>query len=276
MKWFLLAGIFLLGCSNQKSLNDPKISHLALSHIVGGTTVSASNPISASIVQVYKVSASNQTISTCTGNIIASHLILTAAHCVAGTEEKNFIYFSTTIPTDIFQFFQAQVAVDNNLRSVLISATPNSWDANSLKPEKDWDDLALLKFAGELPAGYRPVKLTNDAPHVGESLLIAGFGMTDGIHQIRSSNLQQASVPVLDFGWSSTEILLDSSHGKAPCHGDSGGPAYLARNTQVSLVAIDSRSELKSDLNFECTGYTVYTRVGAYLDWISTQVRKLN
>lgn len=275
MKCLLLIGLLLLGCSQQRPSANLNGIPLASSGIVGGMEVPSSDPLATSTVQVYKITASNQAIDTCTGNIIASHIVLTAAHCAAGPGEANYIYFSTTIPADIFEFFQAQMDT-SNLRSVVNNVTAPAWDANGVKPLKDWHDLALLQFSGDLPPGYFPTAIGGGTPVNGDAVLIAGFGMIDGVQQIHSTDLQEATISVLDSTWSSTEILLDSSHGRASCHGDSGGPAYLLRNNYRSLIAVDSRSELASDPHFECTGNTIYTLLAPYQAWIFVQVLQMN
>lgn len=274
MKWLLLSALILLGCSSEMSLQVS--SPNKASAIVGGVEVTAADPIAASTVQVYKVTASNQTITTCTGNVIANHVVLTAAHCVAGANEQNYIYFSSTIPQNIFQFFEDLKSNSDNLRMVETSAIADGWLVDGVRPEKDWHDIALLKISGDLPAGYHPIAMTQNLPANGSPVYIAGFGFTNGVQQVRSDSLRQAAVTLKDSAWSSSEILLDTTQGKASCHGDSGGPAYVVSSEGIQLLAIDSRSELKSDPKFECVGYTIYTRLAAYKSWIITQIQLLD
>lgn len=272
MKLLFLVVVTLIGCSPQGRFQNASFH---TSSIVGGLEVSALDPIAGSTVQVYKITPANKSITTCTGNVIANQVILTAAHCVASADERNYIYFSATIPQDIFQFFAAQADI-NVLRVVVSSAIPEGWKTDGVKPEKDWSDLALLKISGDLPAGFHPIAISDNIPVNNSAISIAGFGFTDGVQHVRSQDLREADVSVLDGQWSSSEILLDTSKGKASCHGDSGGPAYVASSQGLQLLAIDSRSELKSDPNFECVGDTIYTRLGFYKSWIESEIRILN
>jgi secreted trypsin-like serine protease len=143
-------------------------------------------------------------------------------------------------------------------------ATPNR-DPNRIK---NWGDLAVIGFSGSLPAGYSPVAIAGEDQLVdGETVLLAGYGETDGREAIASSHLKAVAVRVQKARYAKSEFTVDQTDGKGACHGDSGGPAFVARGNELHLVGITSRG-----FDDVCGKASVYTRVSSFLAWIQSAV----
>jgi secreted trypsin-like serine protease len=90
MKSFILIPLlaFLL-TANSFAQGSTKIDY-----IIGGIDVGASDPIASSTVALVMVDP-NQEVSLCSGSILTSNLIITAAHCVANPKSVVHIVFGT-------------------------------------------------------------------------------------------------------------------------------------------------------------------------------------
>jgi Trypsin len=140
-------------------------------------------------------------------------------------------------------------------------------------------DIALLKLAAPLPDIVVPAALA--APRrvaVGESLTIAGFGVTTagtarGLGLPRMATLTVTGTP------GSLQIrLFDSTTrnqtiGMGGCTGDSGAPAFDGDGPLV--IGVVSWSTAPGDEE-GCGGLTGITPLFSYRDWIVDNARKFN
>lgn len=272
---------FLVACSPQSS-QSVKTTGL-LSAIIGGTPVTDQDPIGNSTVQllhvkVKKVSADQvmiQSLSLCSGTIVAADLILTAGHCSSANPKELILLFSNQVP-DFKTFFQT-IAQNAQVRRVVAGVTAPNWQNLTSDTATDWGDLSLLRFTGGLPSGYVPAQLLgkDEVLAANEAITLAGFGETDGVNKTAATQLLKASVQIADPSFSATEMEIASINGKGACHGDSGGPAYIELNGQNYLAGVTSRADVQSDPKAVCVGKSIYTKVQSYLSWISSEAQKL-
>lgn len=269
------------------------------SAIMGGALVNVQESINAGIVGIYD----QKDKSFCTGSLIGENIVLTAAHCVQTKPSRLKIVFGLELDAimwthepDIFREFT---------RSVAAFKAHSAYNPNEQGDKQtDWGDIAIIKFKGSLPNGYKPVPVLED-----DSILKRGLGITVagyGVSEVAVEPVDAKTIPDIDeaieYGEvlceddttrdncvqvdmdgdgvlrqtiapissvQETEFRLDESKGHGTCSGDSGGPAYVQEDGQYYLVGVTSRG---SPL---CDDVGVYTNAVYYKDWIAKTIKQL-
>ncbi len=283
LKISLLAGALIFTACSKMHMGDAGSSSSS-NGIIGGNDVAANDDISKTTVQIYTIQTQRDNlghtsisgVAGCTGSILAKDIILTAAHCT--TENPNYIilYFSAVPPKDMRAFLNS-IPSNPLVRRVTGGKVGDNWPKLTAGKTTDWGDIALLKFRGGLPASYKTAQLLpeNIALHAQQSITLAGFGITDGLKETPPTSLLKVDVDILDPNFSKSEMMLDTRNGKGPCHGDSGGPAYVSVNNQRYVAGTTSRADDKTDPKGLCIGDTVYTKVQPYAAWIENSMKIL-
>lgn len=299
MHRFIIVSILfaVASCAQESSDKAVKIIN---SSIMNGSLVKEGTPIAASIVGVFNTSYN----SICTGTLISANIVLTAAHCVPEKASHVKIVFSNdldyilnTHEQDILQEF-ALTATDFKVST--------TWDPNNETIEHNTGDIALIKFKGVIPNGFKPAMLAaNDSSlKIGDKITVAGFGVDDvdaskEINPKKYKDLEEA----ISYGEVICEDDMNGKHIKcfkvertgdgvlrqteAPikfiletefhlnetqagtCNGDSGGPAFVQLNGDFFLLGVTSRgSEL-------CDEVGVYTNAVYYKKWINDTIKIL-
>ena len=227
--------------------------------IIGGSNVFSSDPIASTTVALYFSSASpRQTAefsgegSICTGSILDSGTILTAAHCVA-----NFSSGVVVFNTDIKNHTPANTRQISSVK-VYAKLTNSNMSAEQ-------QDVATVSFLGGLPSGFHAVQYLPRTSLVnllqpGASIILAGYGVTtyNPANPIASSStagvLRKVTTKIEKAG---KYNLWVGFVGKTACHGDSGGPAFINYQGTLYLVGVTSRSTRPTG---DCNGDSIYTQ----------------
>ncbi len=222
--------------------------------IINGKDIEPTDEFAASIAGIYNL----ENNSLCTGSLIAESYVLTAAHCVARDPRNLRVFFGNSMDTI--------VAINKVTGAVM----PETW-GERFEEVSDWGDIAVLKIAGTLPKGYQPIPMLNiNSLQSGQTTVIAGYGLNDGVKKEGSGFLRKTSVAIANPKHGVSEASLDQRNGTGACHGDSGGPAYLLTDSGYALWGVTSRG--LNDPADNCSQFAVYTNAVAYRDWI-TQAR---
>ncbi|MGZ3718035.1 MAG: S1 family peptidase [Bdellovibrionota bacterium] len=252
----LFSVIFVLG-----SLSS---SAFARDLILGGQEVKAADPIQASTVGVYSPSADGQSGALCTGTLIKKDIALTAAHCIEPGGPKPVVIFGKDLHS-------AQAAH----RAASAVAVDSKWRTHAGKG-MDQGDIALVKFGGGLPAGFHqaPTVAGDSEIKTGSDVVLAGYGINNARTKTGAGRLRKTRVRIVNSRPGKSEMIMDQTHGRGACHGDSGGPAFLKRHGKVALAGLTNRG-YPDNAPDDCAHQVIYTKVPAYRSWIQSNEKKL-
>jgi secreted trypsin-like serine protease len=229
--------------------------------IIGGTDASGEEDFSKTIVSVYNVAVGGL----CTGSIYSDTIIITAAHCVDGPSSSLRVVFGTEIRN-------ADVRTIRRVDAYVVSPL---WPFRQ-EEELNSGDIAVVKFSGGLPEGFKPAKILRDASSIkdGELVLLAGYGIDDGVNKAGSGRLRYVETTIENAKYSESEVLMQQRYGKGACHGDSGGPAYVKVRGEWVLFGVTNRGV--NDPNDHCNGSAAYASIPFYMKWIERTALALN
>lgn len=230
--------------------------------IVGGTAVSTSDAIVKSTVAL--VSPDGQAF--CTGSLVAKRLVITASHCLDGyAESALYVAFGTKAKAGSYVF--------ERLRVARAFAKHERYDTFAMDEEEASlppNDIGLVALSEDAPVGYTPIKVLNttDALRVGETLTLAGYGLTHFAFG-SSGVLRKVDVKITVLASNVKEIHFGGVRGKSACMGDSGGPAFVVRGGKLALVGVTSRG------SSTCSGEGIYTDARYFKSWITERALSL-
>ncbi|KAI9558234.1 hypothetical protein GHT06_014987 [Daphnia sinensis] len=197
----------------------------------------------------------------CGGTLIASSIVLTAAHCLSSFSANSASTITVTVNTT--RLSGGPGAISRGVRKFVVHASYN--------PNTHDNDIALLALSSPI-TNVRFARLPSantNSTYAGQQAIIVGWGTTFAGGTI-SSNLLKASVTVMtntacNQQYSNTitsNMVCAASLGKDTCQGDSGGP-MLVEGVQMGITSFGKGC---ADPRFA----GVYTRITRYVNWITT------
>jgi secreted trypsin-like serine protease len=248
------------------------------SAIIGGTEVQAGDPVAASTVLVY--AKEDGATSICTGTIIEKDIILTAAHCLGISGLAQVVVA-----------FRTSLQGQGPVMKVAERRRPTDF-LDRAGADADWHDIAVLRIAGQIPAGYKPAKFATPAQiKDGGAVVLAGYGMNVPVAPAEegassgSGVLRKVDQVILQAKFGVTETLVSLAGGKGACKGDSGGPAFIKQGNDLLVFGVASRMTEKGRVanngdhrDFSCSVEMVYSNAvqPSLMTWIqkaSAQMR---
>lgn len=232
--------------------------------IVGGDEVQDSDPIRSSTVGLFEPDGSGRGGALCTASIIGKNTALTAAHCLQPGGAPPVLLFGPNLHSP-----------ETIKRPVTDFKVNPLWNKRRGKG-MDEGDIALVKFGGGLPGGYRQARINRSDSNLtkGEAAVLAGYGISDSRSKSGSGILRKTSISIANPRRGKSEMILDQSHGRGACHGDSGGPAFVNVGGKSILAGVTNRSYPASAPD-DCGHKVVYTKVNAYQSWIKKEQKAL-
>jgi hypothetical protein len=153
------------------------------------------------------------------------------------------------------------------LRTVVRSAYHDKYSSHFPDSARDIHDIGIAQFSGGLPSGYQPATILPDERVLknGANVLLAGYGVNDGVNQVGSGKLRYTRVPIAEANYGANEIRTDE-HSSGSCNGDSGGPGFVMVGGTYYVWGTTSRGDAN------CRQEGIYTKVTAYRKWIETRM----
>jgi len=197
---------------------------------------------------------------TCGGSIIASHWVLTAAHCVTGLLSPRIVVNDGRLNDQLKRTFSVASRVSHPNYNQGVGAYPN--------------DIALLKTSGALTdASFSHIQLatSDDTDFTDQTCTITGWGVTES-GSISNQLLETTGTILSDGGceahWStnynSNAHICIHNDVTGSCNGDSGGPMVCGNK----LAGVTSWGYSGCDTTWP----SVYTRVSSYFEWINSTI----
>jgi V8-like Glu-specific endopeptidase len=195
---------------------------------------------------------------TCSGVVIASDVVLTAAHCVCTESTVGGNVCDPTVSVRFRRDPDTGVSTTIAGKATWHPSYNPSWTDNQYE-----NDLAVVKIERPGPAHARPFALAEANLPSGSQVLIAGFGHTGGSCGGASGTLN-SDVVTIDSYEDSSKIM--TFFDPVFCSGDSGGAILdLAGRTVHGIHSMSTWSPLHGSVNKSAATPPYRTWISSFL-----------
>lgn len=281
----LLLGLLIVAaCNSPSNSNDSLgIGIEDSNNITGGRAVPQKAIESLSTVALYAPTKSADpkviTIQNfCTGTLIASDVVMTAAHCIADfaqavgvTQDQLVKNIAVGFGTQVLK----QISPSSQIRLVKNFIVHPDYVIDSVKQATTvaMHDIALLRLSSPAPSGAQVAPLVTKDRNLlrkGLQVTLVGFGLLNAQPAQEAKQMMEVNVSIDNPAITSTQFTYLNIGGRSSCSGDSGGPAYVKLPSgQLGVIGITSWGDTL------CKKIGAYTSVPAFSDWIQQALQLL-
>jgi secreted trypsin-like serine protease len=217
--------------------------------IIGGTTDNG-DP---SVVAIFAHAPGATSGSLCSGTVVSSRAVLTAAHCVDPRVVGSGLVFEVLTGTSLST--AASLAVSSTAFDPL-------FNVNNLNSGHDVGMVQLAQATTLTPIAVNRSRTLTNVP-----VKLVGYGTNThsntgaGTKRTVTTSIVAANTLLVQIGSSNTQT----------CHGDSGGPAFQTLNGVQTIIGVTSFGSDNSATSV-CFGGGVDTRVDAVLAFIDSHL----
>lgn len=229
--------------------------------IVGGQRVTAAHSIALSTVKIMFTFKGS-----CTGTLLSPTVILTAAHCMANSQDVSLLSLGLG---------PEGKATDITIAEIIVHPDFKGLDGLKRDDQESLNDVALIRLSKPVPSPYRGVPIANpQAFQAGDKAVTAGFGaLAEKDLQVRP--LSAVATKLLKLMPELNEIQLETGTGVGPCYGDSGGPTYIMdpTSTDSCLQLVGVTTGPSRGKNYICDeGSGTLMDVTRFQEWIQSSI----
>lgn len=261
--------------------------------IIGGQRLTRNGLLGKGVVRVFimvKTDGVHYEGFSCTGSLIGTNIVMTAAHCFLGISPENYVQ-STSVSFGNDPLAECRPEI-RRAEAVIVNSGFNKDNFYA------GNDFTLIRIEGSAPSWTVPLPVaTNFVSDLRtEDVYLAGFGKSeDADVQEQSVNpLSLATVRALGplgtipeeqadlvrflAGYNTGAgrfLAFDQSHGQSLCMGDSGGPALVRDNGVLKVVGVASFVIYRDGAHPTCKEAVAHSSVSFHRQWLEENYQAL-
>jgi len=243
--------VLTFGCDAVEPVDDADDISSTSEDIIGGTTDNG-DP---SVVALFVHAPGATSGSLCTGTVVSSRAVLTAAHCVdprvVGSGQVFEVLTGTTLTGPTL--------------AVSATAFDPAFDVNNLGGGHDVGVVTLAQATSLAALPFNHTAYSNQL--ASQSIRIVGYG-TDTHANTGAGTKRTATTRVDAFN---NLLIQIGNTNRQTCHGDSGGPAFQTVNGVETVVGVTSFGQDRSS-NSVCFGGGFDTRIDAVAAFVDSHL----
>jgi secreted trypsin-like serine protease len=283
IRYFILITLIISGCADPNFTDKTKIDN----SILMGEFVESADPIAERTVLIAQnfepadseLKTKAQYFGLCTGIVLNSTTVLTAAHCLKNIKTTKIIQTNNFFDQDITnkQTYDIKKVILHESYLIAKKKDPNDFA----------HDIAIIQLNHSLT--HTNFDTNENLKKQTEPQLFDAFIVGYGKNRRKSDKneeiplngiLEKAQVIITNDQLNEQFILINQNEKSGVCSGDSGGPLFISHERRYYLqglaVAVTGADSDKNQIeNSECNGTGLYLNLDFYKDWIAEQLTVL-
>ncbi|MBK04560.1 MAG: hypothetical protein CL920_14735 [Deltaproteobacteria bacterium] len=210
--------------------------------------------------------------SFCTGTLIASRVVLTAAHCIDAFAQYQgqSLQFRIDIPYENLKYRTIYADID-------VANTEKHPQYSGQQGQAPLNDVAVVILKAPVFA-VAPMPWQKTKPPqtwIGTKAMFMGYGRLSATATGSAPRKYSTLIPITGIdpkdaaGQTKTNQISYEDPSTSVCQGDSGGPAFYNVNGVMTLIAVTSHGT-----SFSCNGTNYSFRTDPYAAWIESFITK--